>query len=208
MTQLFPSSPFDNCISFAQSYFETLYIASKTVDYAKLEELADALGKVIAQDGFIFVCGNGGSAAIANHSLCDFLKCVRTDTGLAPRLISLSAHTELNSALANDISYDEAFAYQLDSMARKNDFLLTISSSGDSPNVVRALEAANEIGMKTASFTGFSGGRSRVMADINIHVDAQNYGVTEDIHMGFIHIITQFLRMKNMDSGLIGQRKF
>jgi D-sedoheptulose 7-phosphate isomerase len=208
MTQLFPSYPIDTCDSFAQSYFEEIFRASKTVDASKLEALVDAIGEVISQDRFIFICGNGGSAAIANHSLCDFLKCVRTDTGLAPRVISLSAHTELNSALANDISYDEAFAYQLQSMARKNDFLLTISSSGDSQNVVRAIETAREIEMKTASFTGFSGGRSRTMADINVHVDAHNYGVVEDIHMGFIHVVTQFLRMKNMDSSLVGQRKF
>lgn len=208
MNQLFPSSQFDTCGSFAQAYFETLYRASRTIDVSKLEELADALGTVIESGGFIFICGNGGSAAIANHSLCDFLKCVRTDTGLKPRLMSLSAHTELNSALANDISYDEAFAYQIESMARQNDFLLTISSSGDSQNVVRAIETAKQVGMKTASFTGFGGGRSREMADINVHVDAHNYGVVEDIHMGFIHIVTQFLRMKNMDNALIGQRKF
>lgn len=208
MTQLFPTSPFDTCGSFAQSYFETLHQASRTVDLAVLDKIADALGETIARDGFIYICGNGGSAGIANHSLCDFLKCVRTDTALRPRVMSLSAHTELNSALANDISYEEAFAYQLSSMARPGDLLWTISSSGDSPNVVRAIEVAKEIGMTSVSFTGFGGGRSRKTADINAHVDAHNYGVVEDIHMSFIHIITQFLRMKNMDQGLIGQRKF
>lgn len=208
MTQLFPSSPFDSCDTFAQAYFETLYHASRTTDLSVLDKIADVLGETIANDGFVYICGNGGSAGIANHSLCDFLKCVRTDTALRPRVMSLSAHTEMNSALANDISHAEAFAYQLSSMARPGDLVWTISSSGDSQNVVRAIEVAKEIGLTTISFTGFGGGRSRKMADINAHVDAQNYGVVEDIHMSFIHIITQFLRMKNMDGGLIGQRKF
>ena len=208
MSSLFPASPFDTCSSFAKSYFETLYQATRALDLPVLDRIADALSETIASDGFIYICGNGGSAGIANHSLCDFLKCVRTDTGLRPRVMSLAAHTELNSALANDISYEEVFAYQLTSMARPGDLLWTVSSSGDSPNVVRAIEVAKEIGMKTISFTGFSGGRSRQSADINAHVDAQNYGVVEDVHMAFIHIITQFLRMKNMDHGLIGQRKF
>jgi phosphoheptose isomerase len=208
MTQLFPTSSFDTCGAFAQSYFETLYQASRKIDLAVLDKIADTIGETMAKDGFIYICGNGGSAGIANHSLCDFLKCVRTDTVLRPRVMSLSAHTELNSALANDISYDEAFAYQLEAMARPGDLLWTISASGDSSNVVRAIEMANELGLATVSFTGFDGGRSRRTADINAHVDAQNYGMVEDIHMSFIHIITQFLRMKNMDPGLLGQRKF
>ena len=208
MTSLFPNLPFNTCASFASSYFETLHQATRTVNLVVLDQIAEALSETISKDGFIYICGNGGSAGIANHSLCDFLKCVRTDTTLRPRVMSLAAHTELNSALANDISYEEVFAYQLTSMARPGDLLWTVSSSGDSSNVVRAIEVAKEIGMKTISFTGFSGGRSRKSADINAHVDAHNYGVVEDVHMAFIHIITQFLRMKNMDHGLIGQRKF
>ena len=122
--------------------------------------------------------------------------------------MSLSAHTEMNSALANDISYDEVFAYQLQSMARPGDVVWTVSSSGDSQNVVRALETAKELGLKSISFTGFDGGRSKVLADVNAHVRAQNYGVVEDMHMAFIHILTQFLRMTNMSPELVEGRKF
>lgn len=133
---------------------------------------------------------------------------MRTDTDLMPRVMSLAAHTEMNSALANDISYDEVFAYQLQSMGRPGDLVWTVSSSGDSENVVRALQVAREKGMASVSFTGFSGGRSRELADLNAHVNAQNYGVVEDVHMAFIHILTQYLRMTNMDQSLLGQRKF
>ncbi|TMV92396.1 SIS domain-containing protein [Thioclava sp. BHET1] len=208
MPSLFPNTTFDTCGTFATAYFEELTAAANRVDMKALDQIAELVRETIASDNFIFICGNGGSAGIANHSLCDFLKCVRTDTDLAPRVMSLSAHTEMNSALANDISYDEVFAYQLTSMARPGDLVWTVSSSGNSPNVIRALEVAKEKGMRSVSFTGFDGGKSRTLADVNAHVDAQNYGVVEDIHMSFIHIITQYLRMSHMDKALIAERKF
>lgn len=208
MKDLFPNVAYETCAHFASAYFDTLAEATKRSELRTLNLLADALTETIEAGNFIYICGNGGSAGIANHSLCDFLKCVRTDTTLKPRFMSLSAHTEMNSALSNDISYDQVFAYQLQSMARPGDLLWTISSSGDSANVVEALKTAHSIGLKTVSFTGFSGGRSKELADINVHVDANNYGVIEDIHMAFVHILTQYLRMSHMDETLIAQRKF
>ncbi|NRB19363.1 MAG: SIS domain-containing protein [Rhodobacteraceae bacterium] len=208
MTALFPATPFDTCGAFASEYFNQLSAAAQACDLTALDKISALVKTTIDNGNFIYICGNGGSAGIANHSLCDFLKCVRTDTNLRPRVMSLAAHTEMNSALANDISYDEVFAYQLTSMGRPGDLLWTVSSSGDSPNVVRALEVARENGLTSVSFTGFSGGRSRKLADLNAHVDAQNYGVVEDIHMSFIHIITQYLRLSHMDQSLLGQRKF
>ncbi|MBO9395291.1 SIS domain-containing protein [Shimia sp. R9_2] len=208
MTPHFPTSAYGSCAKFAEDYFKTLARAAELSDLSKLDDVAAVLTRTIENGNFVFICGNGGSAGIANHSLCDFLKCVRTDTDLRPRFMSLSAHTEMNSALANDISYDEVFAYQLQSMARPGDLLWTVSSSGDSENVVRALQVAKDIGLSSISFTGFSGGRSKDLADVNAHVEAQNYGVVEDIHMAFIHILTQYLRMSNMDANLIGARKF
>ena len=208
MSELFPVTYFETCDRFAAGYFDELAKAAKSCDLTALNTIAEMVRETIDSGNFIYICGNGGSAGIANHSLCDFLKCVRTDTNLMPRVMSLAAHTEMNSALANDISYDEVFAYQLQSMARPGDLVWTVSSSGNSPNVVRALEVAKEKGLRSISFTGFAGGRSRGLADVNAHVDAQNYGVVEDIHMSFIHIITQYLRMSHMDKGLLGQRKF
>jgi phosphoheptose isomerase len=208
MTTFFPEKHFKTCDRFATAYFEQMAAAVRDTDLSPLNEIAAALKETVDNGNFIFICGNGGSAGIANHSLCDFLKCVRTDTKLLPRIMSLSAHTEMNSALANDISYDDVFSYQIESMGREGDLLWTISSSGNSENVVRAIAAAKAKGMKTVSFTGFSGGRSKEDAHMNAHVPAQNYGVVEDVHMGFIHILTQYLRMDNMDETLIPDRKF
>ena len=116
MTSLFPTTPYSTCASYAADYFGHLAEAIASSDLQPLDDIADSLTRTIEAGNFIYICGNGGSAGIANHSLCDFLKCVRTDTALKPRFMSLSAHTEMNSALANDISYDEVFAYQLESM--------------------------------------------------------------------------------------------
>lgn len=208
MAQHFPISPIGSAKDYASAYFDQLSQASASSDLGALDAIASTLTQAIAEDRMIIICGNGGSAGIANHSLCDMLKCVRSDTDLLPRFFSLSAHTEMNSALANDISYDEVFAYQVQSMGRPGDVLWTVSSSGDSENVVRALEVAKKRGMTTISFTGFEGGRSRHLADHNAHVAAQNYGVVEDMHMSYVHILTQFLRMDHMEHSLLGQRKF
>ena len=208
MSSLFPIEKYNSAHDFTAAYFSEMKQALDGCDKNLICEICDLFDKTIKNNGLIFVCGNGGSAAIANHSLCDFLKCVRTDTALKPRVFSLSSHSELNSALANDISYDDVFAYQLSSMGRANDLLLTISSSGNSENVVRAIETAKSLGINSVSFTGFDGGRSRPNADFNIHVDAHNYGVVEDVHQALIHVVTQYLRMANMDPSLISERKF
>ena len=133
---------------------------------------------------------------------------MQTDTGWRPRVASLSANTPLLSAISNDMSYAEAFAYQVNSFGRRGDLLITISSSGDSDNIVRAIEAARQQNMGVLSFTGFDGGRSRQLADVNLHVDAHNYGVVEDVHQSLMHMIMQYLRQSRMDPGLVPQRKF
>ena len=87
----------------------------------------------------MFSCGNGGSAAIANRAQCDHVKGVRTTTDLTPRVLSLSTNVELLTAIANDMGYEKVFVYQLESQSRPGDVLIAVSSSGRSPNIVRAL---------------------------------------------------------------------
>ena len=106
----------------------------------------------------MFSCGNGGSASIANHLQCDHVKGVRTGTDLTPRVMSLSANVELLTAIANDMAYEEIFAYQLQSQARPGDVLVVISSSGRSANIVHALTWARDHGLRTIALTGFDGG--------------------------------------------------
>ena len=93
------------------------------------------------------------------------------------------------TAIANDIAYEESFAYQLNTTAKTNDVLITISASGDSENIVRPVEWASKNSMHTISLTGFDGGRSARISDINLHVNADNYGVIEDTHQSIMHIL-------------------
>ena len=112
------------------------------------------------------------------------------------------------TAVGNDPSFDEVFVYQLRTLARPGDALITISSSGDSENVVGAASWANANGIPVISMTGFSGGRSARIADVNLHVDANNYGIIEDVHQALMHILAQYIRQAHMADDLIAQRRF
>ncbi|MBN1351539.1 SIS domain-containing protein [candidate division KSB1 bacterium] len=204
----FPDRRFVDARSYANAYFEKVNESVASIDPEKLQAAADILTKVYSEGGMLYSCGNGGSAAIANHIVCDHCKLVRTDTELTSRIYSLSTTVEIITAIGNDISYDDIFVFQLRSLARPGDGLLTISSSGDSENIVRAVQWAKENGIPVISLTGFSGGRSAVIADVNLHVDADNYGIIEDVHQAILHILAQYIRQAHMSEEIIKQRKF
>jgi D-sedoheptulose 7-phosphate isomerase len=188
--------------SYVDGYFAQINAAALSIDRNKIERAAQILAKIYSSDGTVYACGNGGSAAISNHFVCDHCKLVQTDTNLRPRIVSLSTTIEMITAIANDISYDEVFVYQLRSMAKPGDALITISSSGDSENVVLAASWAKTHGIPVVSMTGFSGGRTAEMADVNLHVNANNYGVIEDVHQSLMHILAQYIRVAHMAEGV------
>jgi D-sedoheptulose 7-phosphate isomerase len=204
----FPDQKFVDAGSYASAYFAQITAAASSVNREKIEQAAAILTKIYSSGGTVYACGNGGSAAISNHLVCDHCKLVQTDTDLTPRVASLSTTVEMITAIANDISYDEVFLYQLRSLAEPGDALITISSSGDSENVVRAAQWAKENGLPVIAMTGFSGGRSAAIADVNLHVAADNYGVIEDVHQSLMHILAQHVRQAHMDEAVIKQRKF
>ncbi len=204
----FPDSRPADAAAFANAYFENLGRAAASVDRAKIAEAATILEEAHRRGAAIFACGNGGSAAIANHLACDHCKGVAADTSLRPRVHSLSANVETITAIANDMSYADIFAHQLRNLGRPGDVLVTISASGDSENIVRAADAAKSAGMQVIALTGFQGGRSAGVADVNLHVAADNYGVIEDAHQSLMHILAQWLRLAHMDPALVPKRKF
>lgn len=204
----FPEHRFADAGAYTRAYFERYAAAAATVDTDKVHQAAELLIGVHRGDGIVFSCGNGGSAAIANHLVCDHCKLIQTDTGMTSRVVSLSTTVEMITAIGNDLSYDEIFSYQLRSLARPGDALITISSSGDSQNIVEAATWARENKIPVISMTGFSGGRSARIADINLHVDADNYGVIEDVHQSLMHILAQYIRQAHMPDDLIAVRKF
>ena len=161
----FPASSYALASSYYGGYLQELARAASSVDGQQLEHAAEVLLEAYTRGAAVFSCGNGGSAAIANHLQCDHLKGIRAHTELSPRVVSLSTNVELLTAIANDIGYEEVFAYQLQSQARPGDVLIAISSSGRSANIVQALEWAHEHGLRTIAFTGFDGGGARVLAE-------------------------------------------
>jgi D-sedoheptulose 7-phosphate isomerase len=194
----FPDRVYPGAGSYIIGYREEMARAWATVDPAAFERAAKLLDAAIRARRIIYACGNGGSAAISGHLLCDFLKGIQTDTPLLPRVVSLASHLELITAIANDIGYSDVFVYQLRTMAKPGDVLMTISSSGNSENIVRAAEWAKANDVRTIAMTGFSGGRSAQLADVTLHVDAANYGIVEDIHQSMMHALAQYLRHSAM----------
>jgi len=184
--------------TYCGSYVAELARAASTLDMAELDRAAEILEAAYLAGQTVFSCGNGGSAAIANHFQCDHQKGVRTGTDLLPRVVSLSSNIELLTAIANDISYDEVFTHQLESQARSGDVLVAISSSGRSRNVIAALEWANLNDLRTIALTGFNGGRAREIAEVAVHVQCANYGVVEDVHQALMHALAQYLRQSRM----------
>lgn len=208
MKAKFPDRKYPDPGAFVAAYASRMAEALRSVRPDEIDRAVTALKRAIRDDRLIFACGNGGSAAIANHLTCDCSKGIATDTALRPRVVSLSATVELITAIANDVAYAEVFTHQLKNLARPGDVLITISSSGDSENIVRALAWAGDNGMTTISLSGFSGGRSAAVADISLHVTAENYGVVEDVHQSVVHILAQYVRMSELPADLVQTLRF
>ena len=159
----FPAVPYRTAASYTTAYLNELSHAASTVDPVSLDRACELLVDAYSHGRFVFSCGNGGSAAVANHLQCDHLKGVRTGTDLHPRVISLSSSIELLTAIANDLGYHDSFAYQLRAQSHPGDVLIVISSSGNSPNILHALEWAAQNGLRTIALTGFDGGKARAI---------------------------------------------
>ena len=194
----FPAVPYALASTYCNDYIAELQRAAASVDMAQMDRAAEALLHAYLQGNTVFSCGNGGSAAIANHLQCDHLKGVRTGTDLLPKVVSLSNNVEIMTAIANDISYDDVFSFQLESQSRSGDVLMAISSSGRSRNIVNALEWAGMNRVRTIALTGFDGGRVRELAEVALHVECHNYGVVEDMHQALMHALAQYVRQSRM----------
>lgn len=196
----FPEDRYADAGAFASAYTDELSRAMASVDRAQVRAAARLLDAAYDRGATVFSCGNGGSASIANHFQCDHVKGVRVGTDLLTRVYSLSTNMEILSAIANDNGYENVFDFQLQSQARPGDVLVAVSSSGRSPNIVRALEWCAANGVETVALTGFTGGPARRLASVSIHVDSLNYGVIEDSHQACMHLLAQYVRQSRMSA--------
>ena len=166
------------------------------VNFNEIKKISQIIEKKIKNNNKIFVAGNGGSAAVANHFLCDFNKGIKHSSKkrLKPKIISLSNSLELITAISNDLDFSEIFSFQLENYASKNDLLITFSCSGTSKNILKVINFAKKNKIKIISFTGF--GKIPKQASYGINLNCKNYGITEDIFSYFMHTISQFIRSK------------
>lgn len=205
----FPDRPYADAGALAADYFKLSATGAQTLDLGAMAKAGAMLAECANNGRMIYSCGNGGSAAIANHLVCDCLKGVRAGTSLKPKVNSLSATIELITAICNDIGVEDMFSFQLESLATAGDVLIAISSSGSSPNIVKALHWAKANGMGTIAMTGFGGGDAAKIADVSLHIAVDNYGVVEDIHQSLMHILAQYLRVSHFDDvSKLGTVKF
>jgi D-sedoheptulose 7-phosphate isomerase len=179
--------------AYLHDYADRLKSALVGVD-AKMVEKGRMLIEQASLDGHrIFAIGNGGSAAIADHLCCDLTKGTHAPGHPIVDSTSLVANVALYSAVANDFGFENVFAKQLSFVGKEGDLLIAVSSSGNSPNIIVAVETAHTLGMHTIGLSGFDGGRLREIADAAIHVDAANYGVVEDAHQAIMHVLAQYI---------------
>ncbi len=181
-----------------KSYIYNLEARIKKLDLLKIQKIEDIIFKKIKEDKKIFVCGNGGSASIANHFLCDFNKGIKLSSKnkLKPKIVSLSSNIESILAIANDISFNKIFSFQLDNYYTKGDIVILLSCSGSSPNILDALEYCKKRKIFTISLTGFAKKNIQSKANLNLNFETNNYGISEDLFQIIMHMISQSIRLK------------
>ena len=176
-------------MTFPQQYKTELLKTIEGIELEKVNQAIELFREARANGRHIFVCGNGGSASTASHFACDIVKGASFNRPSRFRIMALTDQLPTLTAYANDVSYDSVFVEQLRNFAESGDLFMGISGSGNSPNVLRAIEYANSIGCRTIALTGRDGGKLGPLAQLNIQVAAPHMGRIEDAHMIVCHMI-------------------
>jgi D-sedoheptulose 7-phosphate isomerase len=183
-------------MTFPENYKTELLRAIDGIDTAKVNNAIEWFKEARDGNKSIFVCGNGGSASTASHFACDMVKGASYQRDQRFRLMALTDSLPTLTAYSNDVSYECVFLEQLKNFAKPGDLVMAISGSGNSPNVLRALEYGNSIGCKTLALTGRDGGKLGPMAQLNIQVPVPHMGRIEDAHMIVCHMICYYFMEK------------
>jgi D-sedoheptulose 7-phosphate isomerase len=178
-------------------YLERFASEIDRIDRQRVYRLAELIFEVWQRRQFIFVFGNGGSGATASHFAEDLAinalprAQLRSDAGKRPRVTSLADNTSWITALANDLAFDQIFAQQLANLAQPDDLAIAISGSGNSPNIVAAVQWANAHGLLTFGLTGFDGGKLQQLQHEGLHVDLADMGMVESTHLAILHWVVE-----------------
>jgi D-sedoheptulose 7-phosphate isomerase len=174
---------------FAKNYKAELLRAIESIDLEKVGEAIDILARAREEGRRIFVCGNGGSASAASHFATDLVKGASYGRTSRFRVLALTDSLPTITAYSNDVGYEAVFVEQLKNFAEPGDVVVAISSSGNSPNVLRAVEYGNALGCRTIALTGRDGGQLAPLAQLDIRVSHLHTGRIEDLHLVVLHMI-------------------
>lgn len=181
-------------------YVDKLATTLKLIDSAQISELVEILLKMMTDNGTLYICGNGGSAANAMHLANDFTFGI-SPSGDAMKVEALTANSSVITCLANDIGYENIFSHQLKVKASLNDVLLVLSGSGNSQNVIQAVLQAKKLGMPTVAILGFHGGKIKELVDLPMHIQVMDMQIAEDSQLIIGHIVMKSLfRILNIES--------
>jgi D-sedoheptulose 7-phosphate isomerase len=182
----------------ARAYLERVCEEIHRIDLAQVETLCDLIERAYDAGRFVFIIGNGGSGATASHLCEDLAKCTLSDFEKQKRLkvLSLTDNTAGIMAWGNDEGYDRIFVEQLKNLASPGDLLLAISGSGNSPNILKAVDWANAHEMTTVGITGFQGGKLKSLAHYNLHAPVHDMGMAESLHVVVFHWVIDELHRR------------
>ena len=185
---------------YIEDYVNELKLLLEALDKESILKATGIIETAHANDGTIYIIGNGGSAATASHMANDFSKGIGKRAGKHFKALSLTDNIPLLTAISNDEGYERVFVDQLKVFLNKDDLVIGISASGNSGNIVNALQYAREKGARTIGLVGFDGGKIKDMVDVCIHIHTQKgkYGPVEDMHMVLDHIISGYLTQKKI----------
>lgn len=178
--------------SFPTTYLESLQQTLGGISVDKVNEAIEWMRQAREEGRTIFTCGNGGSASTASHFVCDVLKGASFNRAKRFKIMALTDSLPTLTAYSNDVSYDCVFVEQLKNFGQPGDILLSISGSGNSPNVLRAVEYANQSGLKTIGLTGRDGGQLGRLSQLEINVADPHMGRIEDGHMIVCHMLAYY----------------
>lgn len=183
-------------INIIKNYVLELSNALHHIDIQVIDNAVNELWDAYQNDRQVFIFGNGGSASTASHMACDIGKGVVHEGKKRFRVQSLCDNVAVMTAWANDVSYETMFKDQLENLLNVQDIVIAISASGNSPNVIKAVEFAKSQGAIVIGMSGFSGGKLKELSDINIYFPVSDYGQVEDLHLMCEHIMTECIRAR------------
>jgi histidinol-phosphate phosphatase family protein len=209
-TSEFPTMQYSGIHSFFHHYADEVTTALSRIDRHNLELASDTIYKAYSDGSCVWVAGNGGAAAIADHMATDHAKHMAETHTLFCNIHSLTSNTSLTTSLANDIGYDSIFSWQLEKFGQKDDILVVFSVSGESRNIIAALQRAQEMGMHSIAITGVGANHIKELCDYDVHIEipATNYGICEDIMSIIQHSLAQYIRQTQMSDRAIQSARF